>query len=200
MKTRGKLIVLSAVLGVTSASLAMTLQAPVGDPEVVELLSGISYSPNKNSIDLVMGAAAIEDLIAIAEDSSAGSDPGVRIRAWRALGEYPLSPDANLASDALRAGVTEFASATTGTDLLLLRACMLSLAQLDGDNSVADLVPRLSHTSRDIRASAAQALGITGSSAAYQPLLDRALVEQEAQVKLAIADALFELDQANASN
>lgn len=200
MKARGKLLVLGAVMGVTSAGLAMTLQAPGGDPAVVELLSGISYSPSKNSIDLVMGSAALEDLIAIAEDSSADSDPGVRIRAWRALGEYPLSPDAALASDALRGGIAEYANSSSGTDLLFLRACMLSLAQLDGDNSVTDLVPRLSHQSRDIRAAAAQALGITGSSAAYQPLLDRALVEEETQVTLAIADALFELDLANASN
>ena len=200
MKTRGKLLVLGAVLGVTSAGLAMTLEAPGGDPEVVELLSGISYSPTKNSIDLVMGSAALEDLITIAEDSSSGSDPGVRIRAWRALGEYPLSPDATLASDALRNGIAEFATAEQGTNLLFLRACLLSLAQLEGGESVASLVPHLSHQSRDIRASAAQALGITGSSEAYPYLLDRALVEEEDQVKLAIADALFELDLANASN
>lgn len=200
MKPRTKYIAIGIVLSATSISVATTLQTPGGDPEVVEMLSGISYSPNKNRIDLVMGEAALEDLIRIAEDESTSADAGVRLRALRALGQFSLNADTKRASVTLRQSISSFAVADRGTDLLLLRASLLSLAELERGESVSDLVPLLDHPSRDIRAATARALGISRSASATQPLLNRALVETTNQVKLAISDALFVLDQANPPN
>lgn len=178
----------------TGAGLATALEAPPGDPEVVELLSGMSYVPDRETIDGILGATAVEELVQIAEDTSISSDPGVKLRAFRALGEFDENPERTVATAALRRAIASFEPENAGTELLYLRASMLSLARIDGANSVSELVDLLAHPSRDIRAACAQALGITGSDAAIQPLRNRALVETEPQVQLAIADALFRLD------
>jgi len=173
-------------------------QALIPADEVVELLSGISFTPSKSNIDLVLGSAAIEDLIEIAEDSSEEADIGLRIRAYRALGVYQDSDNKDLAIGSLREvlSVQSFTlSVNSGEELLYLRASMLSLAQLAQEDAVADLVALLGHSSRDIRSACAQALAITGSASAIQALRNQALVEEKTQVKLAIEDALFVLEQ-----
>jgi HEAT repeat protein len=162
--------------------------------EVIELLSGTANSPSKSRIDLVMGDTAVEDLIAIANDTSADSDPGLKIRAYSALRHFGNTADSAVAQAALEAALDQYKDTGTGTELLYLRASMLALAEVGLELSVPNLISLLAHPSRDIRAACAQALGITGSSAAIQPLRDRALVEPELQVQLAIADALFVLD------
>ncbi len=182
-----------ALAGALGAGIATALDAPPGDPEVVELLGGMNYVPDQSSIDAVLGATAVDELIAIAEDDSQGSDPGLRMRAFRALAQYDGSPDEGTASAALRRAIDTFGTLERGTELLFLRASMLSLATLDGANAVPDLVGLLPHPSRDIRAACAQALGITGSSAAIVPLRNQDLDETVPQVKIAIADALFHL-------
>lgn len=157
--------------------------------EVIELLSATTSSPSKS---LVMGATTADDLIEIANDAE--PDPGVRIRAYAALRHFAQSPESETVRLALKAAVSLRQGESSGTPLLYLRAAMLSLAEVGEESSVPDLLPLLSHPSRDIRAACAQALGITGGAGAIGPLRDRALIENEAQVQLAIADALFELD------
>jgi len=191
-----RIAAMAMAISVAGAGLAFALESPDGDPDVVELLSGLSYEPDRLSIDTVLGPAAVDQLINIAEDETVGSDPGLRIRAYRALGQYGQTPDAGEAISALRRAINKFRRDQVGTNVLLLRVSMLSLAKIDGPNAVAVLVGMLTHQSRDIRAACAQALGITGSSAAEQPLRDRALVEEQAQVQLAISDALFQLESA----
>jgi len=159
--------------------------------EEVEVLSIATSAPSKQRIDRAMGSDAVQRLIEIATDAS--QDAGLRLRSYRALGEYAQSVDANLARATLVTAVTALGETTSGTDLLFLRASMLSLAQY-GSTTAQNLVGLLDSPSRDIRAACAQALKITGSSTAIQPLRDRALIETELQVQLAIDDALFELD------
>ncbi|MCP4449278.1 MAG: HEAT repeat domain-containing protein [Myxococcales bacterium] len=191
MKWLPRILGAAMLAGAAGVGIATALEAPAGDPQVVELLSGLNYVPSQSNIDVVLGEGAVEDLIEIAEDSSIDSDPGLRIRAFRSLGQYDGNPQRATAASALRRAIADYGAESSGTKLLYLRASMLSLAAIDGGNAVSNLVTMLGHPSRDIRAACAQALGITGVAAAIQPLRARDLIEPEEQVRLAIADALF---------
>ncbi len=177
-------------LAIAHAASIAPAEAPPGDPAVVEMLTGIDYIPTRGTIDSALGADAVDQLIAIAGgDAAESADPGVRIRAYRALALYP-----GAATEAeLRAGILQH-SAGSGVDTLYLRAAVDSLVQIAGPDAVDDVVPLLDHASRDVRASAAMALGDTGSEDAVSPLRARLSVEQVGQVRLAIAEALRELE------
>lgn len=162
--------------------------------EVRELLSSTTNAPSKSRIELVMGSTAAPELIELAEDTSIDSEPGRRIRAFAALRHFAADPEAETVRLALQSAVNQRSAETTGTELLYLRAAMLSLAEVGMELSVPDLLPLLDHPSRDIRAACAQALGITRSDLAIVPLRDRALIEEVTQVVLAIDDALFTLE------
>ncbi len=195
MKRTRRILLGACLLGsMAGASIAIALEAPMGDLQVIELLSGLNYVPDQFTIDSVLGPTAVEDLVQIAEDNSVNADPGLRLRAFRALGEYGENPQRTTAAAALRRAITTYGSENSGTKLLYLRSSMLGLASIEGGNAVSNLVDQLGHPSRDIRAACAQALGITKSDAAIQPLRARALIEVEDQVQLAIANALFQLD------
>lgn len=192
MKYRNhKLAALALGLALAGGGMAIAVEPP---NEVVELLSSTTSAPSKSRIELVMGATAVDDLIEIAEDTSPEANPSLGIRAYHALGEFAQSAESETIRLALKAAVAQRVGESSGTQLLYLRAAMLSLAKVGMDQSVPDLLGLLSHSSRDIRAACAQALGITGSPLAIEPLRTRALVEPELQVQIAIADALFELD------
>lgn len=188
---RYKLAGLAAAFALAGGGIAMAVVPP---NNVIELLSGTATAPTKGRIDFIMGDTAVADLIEIAEDTSADADPGLRIRAYNALRHFAQTPDSETARLALQSAVAERRSVSDGVQLLYLRAAMLSMAEVGMDQSVPDLLGLLSHSSRDIRAACAQALGITGSALAIEPLRNRALIEPELQVQIAIADALFELD------
>jgi hypothetical protein len=183
--------VLLLALAIARAATYAPAEPPPGDARVVELLSGIDYVPTRAALDDALGAAvATDDLIAIARGSAPESgDAGVRIRAYRALGLYPGTATAT----ALRAGISEHA-AGGGVEILYLRAAIDSLVKVAGADAVDDIVPLLDHASRDVRATAAIALGHTGSDAAVAPLRARLSVEEVGQVRLAIAQALRELE------
>lgn len=196
MKWRAPILGMVLAATTAGAGLAIAVEAPPGDPEVIEMLSGMSYIPDRDNIEAVMGPTAVEDLIELAEDTSASSDSGVRIRALRALGQFAQSPSRPTAAAALRRAILTFGGEVRGVKLLYLRTSMLSLASLEGANAVSSLVDLLAHPSRDIRAGCSQALGITKSDTAIPALRDRALIEEQPQVQLAIADALFQLGSA----
>ncbi len=191
--TRRVLLGLAVGLSIGGAGFALALDPPIGDTEVIELFSGMSFVPGKPRIDEVLGSEVVDELISIAEDELITFDPGMRIRALHALALYKDSPDRSAVTAALRRTINRFASNDRGVELLYLRASMLSLARVEEGNVVGELVPFLSHESRDIRAACAQALGITASGAATQPLRDRALIEEQPQVQFAIDEALFVL-------
>lgn len=176
----------AAAAALLGAGAAEALDRPAADPEVVELLSGISYVPSKSSIDVVLGEAAVEDLVELAR-SSAELDPGLRLAALRALGQY--GADA-IADEALRDALAEYAPAAEGVELLYLRAAMGALAEASGPAAAGELAPLLEHPVRDVRATAAAALGRAGGAEAIPALRARLAVETVLQVRLALEDAL----------
>lgn len=184
-------VAVALAFGLAGSGIAIAVQ-PTN--EVRELLSSTTSAPSKSRIDLVMGSAAATELIELAEDTSIDSEPGRRIRAFAALRHFAAEPEAETVRLALKSAVNQRSAETTGTELLYLRAAMLSLAEVGMELSVPDLLPLLDHPSRDIRAACAQALGITRSDLAIVPLRDRALIEEVTQVVLAIDDALFTLE------
>lgn len=194
-KTITRAVAILAVIGIAAAiaRAAATLtpaEPPPGDTAIVEMLSGIDYIPTRGTLDSALGGLAEDRLIAIARGTAEESaDPGIRIRAYRALALYPTAETAS----ALRAAISEHA-AGGAVDTLYLRAALDSLEQVAGADAVDDLVPLLDHRSRDVRASAAVALGDTGSNAAVSPLRARLSVEEVGQVRLAIAEALRALE------
>jgi hypothetical protein len=138
----------------------------------------------------------VTDLIALARDIEA--DPGVRLRAYRAIGLYPGAA----AQNALRADLLALASAQPGTEQLYLRAAIEALGEVgDSVEDVPNLVPFLDYEpSRDIRAATADALRQLGCAcaAAIDPLQARLTIEQlpdgSRQVEYAITRALRALN------
>lgn len=170
------------------------LEPPAGDPELVELLSGISFVPSRSNLDLVLGDAPVEDLVELLDTPPGELDPGVRLRALRALGQYADDASADLAVETLELAVADHEDADEGIDVLYLRAAMGSLAVVAGPSSVDHLVPLLGHPVRDIRVAAAESLAVTGSAEAVSSLRARAAVEEVLQVRLAIMEALRQLE------
>ncbi len=191
--TRIALLAAGMLMAVAIASAAITrppAEAPPGDLAVVEALSGIDYVPTRGTLDGLMGAAAETSLIAIARGTAEeANDPGVRLRAYRALAAYPSAAT----ESTLRGGIAEHAGGGD-LDTVYLRAVVDSLVEVAGPNAVDDLIPLLDHASRDVRASTARALGDTGSEDAVSPLRARLSVEEVGQVRLAIAEALRALE------
>ena len=157
---------------------------------IIEILSGVDFVPEEQIIETVFGETAIDDLINIARDPD--EDAGLRIRAYRALALYP--GDATVAE--LRRSINAHsddglvALASTGTDTILLRASMSSLAVIARAEAVDDISPMLNHKSRDVRAAAARALAVCGSLAAVNDLRVRLINETEPQVEWAIEEAI----------
>jgi HEAT repeat protein len=189
-------LVVLAPAAVAGTAFYTVIQAPPQETDVWETLSGIRYSPGKSNLDSVFGAP-VEELIQIAEDTSADADTGLRIRAFRALGHYGDSDQLDLALASLQGAVDRYQSAQSGSDLLLLRAAMNALVELQDAGSVGRLATLLNHTSRDIRAAAATGLGRLGGPDAEAALRERYAVEDQAQVKIAITAALQSIGAAN---
>lgn len=151
----------------------------------VDALSGIDFVAQRPTLDVLLAPTPVEALAGIAGNDDV--DVGVRIRALRALALYP-TPDARAA---LGVELLAHGSATSGTELLQLRAAIESLGIVGQPEDVAVVVPLLDkEESRDVRAAAAYALRDIGSSAATGPLRVRLAKEKTEQVKFAISDAL----------
>ncbi|HVK84276.1 MAG TPA: HEAT repeat domain-containing protein [Kofleriaceae bacterium] len=168
---------------------------------VQDALTQLDALPSSAQLNSVHGSAqaALDNLRDIAGDDTI--DPGVKIRAVRALPQYcdlPCSPT-HEAHVALTTLVTtpRFRDARSGSDVLILRAGIESLGVLRVPEDVDLLVPQLSHPSRDLRAAAAHALRDLGNPAAIDALRARFVEEQVPQVSLAISDALRVLGQPN---
>lgn len=173
-----------------AAPVPAALEQPPADPELVELLSGIDFIPGRTSLDGVLGDNALSDLVTLARGQDEVTDPGMRLRAYRALALYPGAT----ADAALREAITEHAQAASGVDTLYLRAAIRSLVAVSGASSIDAIAEVLDHPSRDVRAAAATALGASDSAEAIPLLRDRLAVETVDQVELAIAAALRRLE------
>jgi HEAT repeat protein len=169
---------------------AAIAESTTGDP-VQELLTAGDYVPARTSLDQAAGTSAEGELLTLAGDQSGTVDTGIRLRAIRALADYP----GTTTSDTLTAIITAN-QAATGIDTLYLRAAAISLATVDGAAAVPSLGPLLSHPSRDVRATTARAMAATKSSAAVPLLRDRLGEEPVLQVRLALSAAIRDLTDA----
>jgi HEAT repeat protein len=145
---------------------------------------------SRDRLDALLGAAAVQTLRNVINDDSA--DPGMRLRAVRALGVYPTpeSRDALHGVLSARGRCQGDGADVTGTPLLFVRAALESLAAIGDPTDVDWIVPCLQARSRDLRAAAARALRDLGASTAVCPLQRRRDAEAEPQVQSAISEAL----------
>lgn len=195
-----KLPLALAIVGglvVTAAGHAVMLTTQQHD--ALTQVDSLPSSAQLNSVHDGGAVAALENLRTIALADTV--DPGVQIRAVRALPQYcdlPCSAT-HEAHVTLTSLVTtpRFRDARSGSDVLVLRAGIESLGLLRVAEDMDLLVPQLSHPSRDIRAAAAHALRDLGNPAAIDALRGRRAEEQVPQVELAIDDALRVLGQPN---
>jgi HEAT repeat protein len=154
----------------------------------LELFDTIATQPQ---LELALGPDVPAALASMLSPESA-LDPGLRIRALRALSLYP----GNVAQIALTDEIRRREESLTGMDVIYLRAAVEALGIIGKPQDVATLVPLLEfEASRDVRAAVALALKDVGSSQAIAPLRDRYAREQVPQVRLAISEALRELGQ-----
>jgi HEAT repeat protein len=159
-------------------------------PSADDLLGAIDFAPMREDLDAAMPSAP-DQLVAIAVDKSE-PNPGRRLRAIRALAQYP-GPEAEAA---LRTIMADLDDALAGTDVLFLRAAIEALAVIGGSEAVPDIAHFLDSqglddlVGQDIRASAAKALGTIGALSGAGPLYERLSIEQSRQVRFAITEAL----------
>lgn len=167
-------------------TVAMATSAPAGGAptmDVIALLSGIDFVPGAEALTAVVNG----DLAALAEVANGdGEDPGVRVRAYRSLGQF----DDDRARQGLKTGIDRYRSATTGTDLLYLMAASEGLGMIGGPADVPVLAPLLNAASRDLRVVVARSLGRIGDIAACSLLSGRLQVEGEEQVEIELNLAL----------
>lgn len=162
-------------------------------PQVVDALTGLDFPARQNEmtaqrgeLDLLLGADPVASLTAIANaDTQVAA--GVRVRAIRALALYAQDD----ARAALRDLIAKHALASTGLEILELRAAIEALGIVGDTTDVARIVPFLDkEESRDVRAAAARALRDLGSTTAIAPLHARLAKEKAPQVQFWISDAL----------
>lgn len=180
-------LVFSALLfaGVGLAAGSPTLPAhSTATTDVIELLSAIDFLPGTVDLDRAMNS----DLTVLTQlANSEEGDPGVRLRAYRSLGDY----DEPAAHQALVTAIDRYRNEQAGTELLYLIAATEALGQIAAPEDVPTLGLLLNASSRDLRVVAARALGRVANTEACQLLRERRgtptqPVEQVDQVKIAI--------------
>jgi HEAT repeat protein len=161
-----------------------TSAAPAGgtSTEVIAALSAIDFLPGAQTLtDLVDG-----DLTSLADVANGTGDPGVRVRAYRSLGQF----DDDRARQGLKQGIDRYRAAMGGTELLYLMAAAEGLGMIGGAADVPDLGPLLDAPSRDLRVVVARALADIGGASACDLLRRRSAVEPEEQVHIELDLAL----------
>lgn len=167
-------------------------------------LTTIDTLPSTAQLEIILNApdhaSAESDLAAIAKDASV--DVGIRLRAVHALSNPAFCPSYPNPCDELDPVHVDLKSLITankdqhaGSDLLVLRAAIESIAPLEVLGDMDLLVPLLNHPSRDIRAATAYALGEVQNCQAINELRVRYQNESTDQVKLAISATLRVLSQ-----
>jgi hypothetical protein len=175
---------------VTIAALAHAdSQLPV---PVQNALTSIDTVPTVDQLNLAFGTDPLTGLTQIAQDVA--QKPGIRLRAIHALVHYcstkPPCGDLDPARQALLAIITANQNAQAGANLLMLRAAIESLGPMQNLSDTPTLEGFLDHSSRDVRATAALALGDLCDTSASSALHIRLQHESVDQVRLAISTAL----------
>ena len=185
--------VAAALLGAVTVAAAASDPMPSASnlpPSQLAALSGIDVVPQTMQIEAAFGPQPFDVLLMLARDGT--EDPGVRLRAYRALTLYPGDPT----RAALRADINGLGPPGDGFHTLLLRAMIEALGVVGQSQDVPTLVPYLNfEASRDIRAATADALREIGDTTAIAPLRARLDLEMSPQVRLAISEALRVLGQ-----
>lgn len=167
-------------------SIGLATSAPAGGSattDVIEALSGIDYLPGTSTLTEILGG----DLATLANvANNDGGDPGVRLRAYRSLGQF----DSDAARQGLKVGIDRYRGAEAGTELLYLIAAAEGLGAIARPDDVSTLAPLLDAPSRDLRVVVARALGHVHDAQACALLRRRQPVEPVDQVELAIAEAI----------
>jgi hypothetical protein len=179
--TRAALLLLALGLTVTTpAASDETARTPVES-----LLYGIDFLPTAQELAQAGGDPATVAAIA----TNDGADPGVRLRAFRTLGQF----DSPTAKASLTQSLTTLRDSLVPVDRLYVIAAAEALGEHGGVAAVDDLAALLAHESRDVRAAAATALGRTGAREACTALSAQVGSEDEPQVRAAINAALTDL-------
>jgi HEAT repeat protein len=176
------IVALGAIASVRPSGAANVL------PDAHDLLGAIDFVPQKGDLDAAM-ASPLSSLISRAKDDA--EDPGVRLRAIRALSQYPSTESKAALIDV----INHFAAARNGTSVLHLRAAIEALGDIGTSDEVSVITPFLNaDDSLDLRATAARALGVIRSPLAVSPLRARQQAEMgpsgSQEVLLAITEAL----------
>ncbi len=178
-----------AVAAVVAAPPASQISIP---QPAFDVLSAIDSVPQRDQVQRVFGDNALAELQRISMASLATVDAGVQIRAVRALTHFVEGRATVLAVLAR----PEVATAQRGTGVVLQRTVIEALASYGDASDVARIISFLdAEYSRDVRASAAHALGLMASQTAVEPLRSRFRVERSAQVKYEISNSLHILGQ-----
>ena len=159
------------------------------------LLTARDHLPTRAELDDTMGATPLQALV---DRALSEPDVRIRVRALRALAHYP-SDQAHSAllivlDDPEVAGTHDLDAAQM---LVIRRACLEALGELGDPDDVAVITEYLTEedtngvcSHRDIRAAAAHALRVLGSTTAETPLRAQQAVETCEQVDFAITEAL----------
>jgi HEAT repeat protein len=183
-RTRRRLLVIALVVGVPSLALAFAT-APTVRERLTSLLRSIEALPDPAHLDEITGGdGAGAALLALAEDDTA--NPQARLEAISELAHYP----GQVTEVHLRAIIERNKMIRNGASTLYARAAALSLGAIAKNRAVSVIAPLLDHPISDVRADAARALALTGSSEALPPLRARRVIETSAMVKSELADAI----------
>lgn len=172
--------------------------------KVQDTLTTIDVIPTKQQINSAFDddpQRALLALSSIATEIDPPADIGIRLRAIHALAKYCGTPcsTTDLAHQSVEAVVMATRTATSGSQVLILRAAIETMGSMRVQPDVTTLVPLLSHPSRDVRAATARALRDLCNTQAITPLRARYSAEMTDQVKLAISEALRILGQCSAT-
>jgi hypothetical protein len=153
-------------------------------------LTTIDEVPTKGELELALTdetdpTPPEQKLIAYALGS--GGDVGIQLRAIAALTNYGSGADVHSTLTGL---IAAYATAHSGSELLILRAAIEADGPLKVQDDLGILAPLLDHPSRDIRAATARTLAMLCNSNAITALQQRYQNESTDQVKLAISAAL----------
>jgi hypothetical protein len=195
----------SAIIAIVLTGAVALATGSSGLPQKVQdTLTTIDVVPTKQQITSAFDGdpqQALQALSSLATDLDPPADIGIRLRAIHALAKYCGTPcsNADLAHQSVATVIASTRTATSGSQVLILRAAIETMGSMRVAPDVSTLVPLLDHPSRDVRAATARALRDLCNTQAITPLRARYSAEMTDQVKLAISEALRILGQCSAT-
>jgi hypothetical protein len=156
-----------------------------------DVLNSMEAVPEASVVERAFGNSdTLAKLIAISTAAPNLVDAGVQVRSIRALSKFAEGR----ATLQLLIGQVDLQTGT-GSRAVMLRTAIESLGSFGKVEDVAQISGMLNfESSRDIRATAARALGVIGAPDAVEPLRARFRKELSAQVRFEISKALQSLE------